>query len=244
MKLLWLDVETNSLDPLTGRLLEVAATATDLEHPFEMTGTVVQGVLPVAPEEASIFDAFIKEMHTKNGLLIDCLHRDVALWTAEKSRLKSPERREAKRFPARYYEATAALEEWLLALIPPKVEGDRDSLSCLAGSSVHFDLAFLRVHMPRLAASLSHRVYDVSSVKLFCRSLGMPKLPPEEAHRAWPDVMESIRHAEACAAWLAKSYRGYVLAHKPASIPCTQGGYEVIGDNGQRGVISANPEKP
>lgn len=82
----------------------------------------------------------------------------------------------------------------------------------LAGASVHFDLGFLRVHMPRLARELSHRVYDVSAVALFCRSLGMPKLPKAEAHRAMPDVLESIEHAKMCAAWLGK---GAVAALQP-----------------------------
>jgi len=67
---------------------------------------------------------------------------------------------------------------------------------------VHFDHGFLRVHMPKLAARFSHRHYDVSAVKLFCQSLGMPKPPKAEAHRAAADVRESIEHAKACADWL------------------------------------------
>ena len=58
------------------------------------------------------------------------------------------------------------------------------------------------MHMPRLAARFSHRHYDVSAVKLFCRSLGMPKPPKAEAHRATADVLESIAHARLCAEWL------------------------------------------
>lgn len=46
--------------------------------------------------------------------------------------------------------------------------------------------------------------HDVSAVKLFCRSLGMPKLPKAEAHRAMADVEESVRHAEACALFCGK----------------------------------------
>ena len=72
----------------------------------------------------------------------------------------------------------------------------------LAGSSIHFDLGFLRVHMPKLAAKFSHRLFDVSAIKLFCESLGMPKLPKAEAHRAMVDVEESFAHYKACADWV------------------------------------------
>ncbi len=72
----------------------------------------------------------------------------------------------------------------------------------LAGSSIHFDHAFLAVHMPRFAARLSHRHYDVSAIKLFCQSLGADKFPKAEAHRAKDDIAESIAHAKACAEWL------------------------------------------
>src|ERR1700678_399350 len=74
----------------------------------------------------------------------------------------------------------------------------------LAGFSVHFDLEFVRNTMPTLAKRLSHRVYDVSAVKLFCRSLGMPEMPKgEEPHRAAADVLQSIEHARRCSIWLA-----------------------------------------
>lgn len=83
----------------------------------------------------------------------------------------------------------------------PQID-DRDEKTTLAGASVHFDLGFIREHMPRLAERLSHRVYDTSAIKLFCQSLGMPKLPRRETHRAEADVQEAIDHAKACLRWL------------------------------------------
>jgi oligoribonuclease (3'-5' exoribonuclease) len=94
----------------------------------------------------------------------------------------------------------AEVERDLLNVVPEKDEPDQKTV--LAGSTVSFDLEFVRNTMPRLAARLSHRVYDVSAVKLFCRSLGMPALPKQEQHRAAADVLESIAHARACAEWL------------------------------------------
>lgn len=73
----------------------------------------------------------------------------------------------------------------------------------LAGSSIHFDAGFLRHHMPQLFERFSHRYYDVSAIKLFAQSLGMPKFKKAEAHRARADVLESIEHARTVAQWFA-----------------------------------------
>ena len=90
------------------------------------------------------------------------------------------------------------VEEALLGLIPDV------SNNFFAGSSVHFDAAFLKKHMPRVAARFSHRVYDVSAMSLFARSLGMSPLPKSEAHRARADVEASIAQVKAIAAWFGK----------------------------------------
>lgn len=84
--------------------------------------------------------------------------------------------------------------------------------SILAGSSVHFDRAFIEEHFLalRLHAPFSHRHYDVSAIKLFCESLGMPRIPKGEAHRAKEDVLESVAHAQRCAGWLAERRSGVV----------------------------------
>lgn len=117
-------------------------------------------------------DPFVQEMHTKNGLWAACA--------------------EAGNYPRH------VLHE-LLALVPA---ADPKEKPVLAGSTIHFDRAFLRTYLPEFEARFAHRHYDVSSVKLFCQSLGMDKIPKAEAHRAMDDVLESIAHAEACRDWL------------------------------------------
>lgn len=68
----------------------------------------------------------------------------------------------------------------------------------LAGGSVHFDLAFIRVHMPMLAKMLSHRVFDVSTLKAAERNWGVGFADIKaDAHRALPDVMASLDEARA-----------------------------------------------
>ncbi len=122
---------------------------------------------------------FIVDMHTKNGLLAEC---------------------------AAAHHSVEHVERELLQIIP---ESDtKEGKPVLAGNSVHFDLSFIRQWMPRLASRLSHRVYDVSAVKLFARSLGMPdgeKGP--EPHRAREDVKASLDQASRLASWLREESR-------------------------------------
>lgn len=118
---------------------------------------------------------FILDMHTKNRLLVECAASFIRIEHADAA---------------------------LAGLVP--LEVSHSDKPVLAGSSIHFDHDFIRVHMPNFAKRLSHRHYDVSAIKLFCQSLGMPPLPKAEAHRAREDVLESIDHAKRCAAWVRR----------------------------------------
>jgi oligoribonuclease len=177
MKLLWTDLETSGLDPQKEVILEVAVRLATIERPFD-TASAVDAVIGLAEIPPNV-DAYVLTMHEKNGLWAEC----------KKSRLSVRE-----------------VEDQILAFARNAPGTSSDERTTLAGSTAHFDLGFLRVHMPRLAAELSHRIYDVSSVKLFCRSLGMPKPPKAEAHRAMADILESIDHAKLCARWLGRPW--------------------------------------
>jgi oligoribonuclease len=177
MRLVWLDLETTGLDPSKDRILEVAVAAADLLDPFNVEH-LYQQVVRCSPEEASGFDPFIVGMHTANGLLAQCAQSPIAIGDIERA---------------------------LLDLVP-HVE-DKEERPILAGSSIHFDHAFIKVHMPQLSKRLSHRHYDVSALKLFCQSQGMPKFKKAEAHRAKADIDESVAHGAACAQWLKDNLR-------------------------------------
>lgn len=181
MKLYWLNLETEGLDPEKDAVLEIAVSVADLENPFD-AAPIYHAVID-RHRDYSRLPERVLQMHTRSGLLEECAGQ-----AARK-----------RRFAGGPWE----VEEELLAIVS-QVE-DPEERPVLAGSSVHFDAAFLRADFPALHARFSHRHYDVSAVKLFCRSLGMLKLPKAEAHRAREDVLESIAHARECARWLANA---------------------------------------
>ena len=176
MKLLWLDLETTGLDPQTCRILEVAACVADLEDPFTARDPYEVVLRPPVP--ALDVHPVVLEMHTKNGLWADCDKSTTSLRTAELH---------------------------LIEMTGQTSASGRENQTTLAGSCVSFDLAFINKWMPDLAKYLHYRVLDVSSVMLFARSLGMPRLPKAEAHRAMADVRESIENARRCAEWFNRS---------------------------------------
>ena len=68
----------------------------------------------------------------------------------------------------------------------------------LMGSSVHFDRAFMAVHMPRSQGVLHHRQLDVTSIRLWWQLMsGKDPLTWDKkaAHRAEDDVEETLNEA-------------------------------------------------
>ncbi len=175
---LWVDLETTGLDPHGCRILEWAAllaaddAAGDMTPVREYTGVV--GLDAKAWEEAQAeMDPYVLDMHTKNGLLAECITGSDTL-------------REAEDF-------LVSLAQELTGRDMP----DRSAQIVLAGSTVHFDLGFIRVHMPRFAEWLSHRCFDVSTLKMAERDWGGQPFTKANAHRALADVRESLAHAKA-----------------------------------------------
>lgn len=166
--LLWLDLETTGLDPQHDSILEIAVARAPINDPFNY----VQLLNRVAKHSGYWLSDFIRDMHTKNGLLKECRTGDSLL----------------------------DIEEVLLDFIPMLPKNDRP---VLAGSSIHFDQAFIKFHMPELYSRLSHRLYDVSSVRLFAESLGAPDFRGEgdSTHRAMSDIIDSVELAKKYATW-------------------------------------------
>jgi len=175
---IWVDVEATGLDPYKHSLLEIAVLESEFYKPFDVR-TIHQATFYFHPDLVKTLDPVVREMHTKNGLFKECV----------------------KENSNDVFES----EDELLRLMP-NLENEDDK-PVLAGSSVHFDGDFIKVHMPRLHKRLSHRHFDVSTMKMFCEGLGMQPIVKRYAHRALPDVMESAEHGLMCQEWMKHNLR-------------------------------------
>ena len=163
--LAWVDIETTGLDPAKGSMLEIALNFTDDDlQPIAMVDYVIK---PTVDYRAQC-DAYVTEMHTRNGLFSAVEAIGFALELVQQDLI---------RFAA----------QW---------GGDAKKVP-LCGSSIHFDRAWLKVHMPQLEAAFHYRNVDVSTIKLLCDrwaprvSIDRPR-PDEIAHRAGEDILASI----------------------------------------------------
>ena len=169
-----IDIETTGLDPETGHILEVAVVQFDHEMAAQSRVQLLcvdeQAVAKVAARD---LDPFILEMHSKSGLLDEI---DALEWDAQEA-VKS-------------YEAVVSIvASWHETLGGPQP---------MLGSSVHFDRAWLKVHMPELEALFSHRNIDASSLREYAKVVDPDKYAEVEAtltqqatHRAYDDVLAS-----------------------------------------------------
>jgi oligoribonuclease len=177
----FVDIETTGLDYDKDRILEIGVRYlnTDFETVACMDFVVVPR--PIMVSRATIghhrFEAFwaheiqtdyVREMHTRNGLLDEVLRRGVVIGHAD-------------RLLCNWWETNVRVEAGQLPM---------------CGSSVGFDREFLRRYCPQFEALFHYRNLDVSTLKE-CVRLWRPdifeSLPiPRAAHRAAPDIIDTI----------------------------------------------------
>lgn len=182
--IVFLDLETTGLDPVKDHILQLAMVVTD------NAGARFAGVQPfqsdVSLTEAAAgrlyMNPFVRDMHRKTGLL-GRLEADVTA-----GRLRD----------------LATIEQGAVDYLRRPGFELPDKIT-IAGNSVHFDLAFLRHHMPDLAACFSHRIMDVSVLRMFEGLHGDGPIDGGNTneHDALADVLCSIRQ-----------YQGYVARRK------------------------------
>jgi oligoribonuclease len=191
--LLWVDLETTGLNPEHDDILEIAYVLTEFRFPFSevvhprgsptRASYLVQGRGARHLLQGDCVE-FIRKMHEKSGLHAAFLSEGtskITLGTVNADLL-------------------TLAEDW---------PTDKDERVMIAGNSCHFDLSFLRKHLPEIAAKLSYRTFDASTFYRGCLSAGMPALdrgtsgcPREEAHRAMADVERSIVLMRTCVEWI------------------------------------------
>jgi oligoribonuclease len=163
--LVWLDLEMTGLDPERHVIVEIATLVTDDELAILATGPDL--VIHASPEEMAAMDDFVRDMHTKSGLLPEIEQSTVTLEAA----------------------ATQTLE-----FVKSHVPDARTVPLC--GNSIGTDRRFLAKYMPELEDHLHYRSVDVSTIKELARRWypGVLRGRPDKEgrHRALDDIVESV----------------------------------------------------
>lgn len=164
-RLIWIDLEMTGLDIFHDEICEMAIIPTDFNlKPLD------EGIdMVIKPSQAALdhMSDFVRQMHTKNGLL---------------ERMKTG---------ISYQEAEKKAIAYILPFLPKD-----GSKAHLAGNTVGSDKKFLDHFMPTLMSHLHYRSIDVSSLKELCRRWypAVIKNAPAKhgADRSLGDIIESI----------------------------------------------------
>lgn len=181
--LLWLDIETTGLNPRTYSLLEVGLVLTD-------DNLVKQSSWSAILPYAGVPEAFIAKMHGPpeaggSGLLAECAKRFA--WHDVGGMHSEDVVENDRRRVALHRSMIDWLEQNLVGLPKPP----------LAGSSVHFDVSFIRESgFAPLMDFVSYHQVDVSSVKelaaRWAPNIVETRPKPATRHRAFPDIDDSL----------------------------------------------------
>jgi len=164
-RLVWIDLEMTGLEVERDVIVEIACIVTDAELAEIDDG--IQLVVHADADTLAKMGDFVREMHTKSGLLPEIERSDIDVATAQK-----------------------AVLGYIRAHVPTAAS------SPLCGNSIGTDRRFLAAYMRELDDYLHYRSIDVSSLKELCRRWypAVYKKRPGKAehHRALDDIRESI----------------------------------------------------
>jgi oligoribonuclease len=163
--LAWMDLEMTGLDATRDVIVEIATLVTDDD--LEVVAEGPDLVVHQAADVLATMGDYVREMHTRSGLLAEIEASTVSLEDAGKQ---------------------------TLAFLREHVDEARSVPLC--GNSIGTDRRFLAAYLPDIEEFLHYRSVDVSTVKELARRWN-PKLldgAPEkkEGHRALDDIRESV----------------------------------------------------
>jgi oligoribonuclease len=164
-RLVWLDLEMTGLDVTRHTIVEIAVLVTDAQlQPLDA------GIDLVVHQDAAALaemDEYVRNMHTRSGLLAEIEASEVTLDAAGTQALEY----------VRSHVADAATAP-------------------LCGNSIGVDRRFLDRYLPELDGYVHYRSIDVSTLKELCRrwypDTYRHRPSKKEAHRALADITESI----------------------------------------------------
>lgn len=179
-RLVFLDLETTGLEPKNDKILEIGIMLVDpltmqVEGPDYTACVWPEGWSTGAPVAAQLYkhNRFVHDMHMKSGLLED---------------LRDPLRASLNLSAARVE------RDVCLFFVEQGIEYGR---ATIAGFCPHFDLSFLKEHMPTLHGWFDYRIVDVSTIRGLVRRWVGPqvddyfKAKGETKHRALDDCEEA-----------------------------------------------------
>ena len=166
--LVWMDLEMTGLEPSQDVIVEIATLVTD--DNLEIVAEGPDLVIHQPDEVLARMDPFVRDMHTRSGLLTAIRESTVSL-----------------------EEAGAAT----LAFIKQHVPEPRTVPLC--GNSIGTDRRFLAAYLPDIENWLHYRSVDVSSVKELVKRWypDLTSAHPNKmgSHRALGDIRESVERA-------------------------------------------------
>jgi oligoribonuclease len=164
-RLVWIDLEMTGLDVEQHVIVEIACIVTDAN--IEPLDDGVDFVIHADDDALGRMDDFVRNMHTKSGLLPAIEKSDVSVADAQAQ---------------------------VLAYVRKHVPAAGTAPLC--GNSIGVDRRFLDRYMRELDGYLHYRSIDVSSLKELCRrwypAVYRKRPGKAEHHRALDDVRESI----------------------------------------------------
>ena len=164
-ELVWIDLEMTGLNPQIHKVIEIATIITESELNIIAKGPDL--VINASDDELNKMNAYVRDMHTKSGLIDEVRKSTLTIRDAE-------------------IETLEFINKHIRAKNKPPV----------CGNSIGTDRRFLDAQMNDLENRFHYRVVDVSSIKELANRWypNIDRNIPSKAenHRALEDIIESI----------------------------------------------------